>query len=944
MWRKLFRPKWRHRNPAIRAEAVQLLSTGDPGFIEVIRHDPDTGIRRQALRRVTDMQLLLDLQHNDSDSSVSRAAGRRLWHLLAQCDDAASVQQTLAVQKEHGNSEMAEYLIRHCRSPRVRLQALEKIEGPALLSEISLSDADTSIRLQALERITRLSTLKRIAKESRGKNKRVARRARELAEQQALLNELPQLQQQLCEKIEHLASFQQPDQTTMHQLRQQWEKIGGDASRELKSRFSNAQLQISEAIEASRNNKAQQDHQREICEQSDALLLDLEQNANAPALNLNEVEAAEWMLRNSWKQLEQELDSVNPALKNRFSKSQQKLEQRRRQIGQHRQQHAKQLAVIADMQNLAGSDRQLTASRIKALESRWHAQPSKSDSAMEERFRQYHSRAKQRLQVNIDSAKKLEAELDLHLQQLDTALEQGELNAAGAARSKSQQCLERMEKLATAQLRQRKAYYHRLLGRFSELRDWQRFGSDHVREDLISEMQQLTQSGLPARELASSVRAIRDQWRQLDRKGGPAPEATWNRFNALAEQAYAPVIADQLQHQQEQQQAAQKRIEFCTLLEKEYAQIDWSTPDWPAIDARIQDARNQWRKLGGVDSTTWKKLNQCFIDAVKPFDARLGEVRKSETVRREHLIKQVQRLSQEADIDIAIRQAKTAQAEWKPIIRAAKQVEQKLWKQFKIATDAVFARRTALHDSEHQEQQANASAKAAVCEKLQQLLTTGTGDWAAARLARDQLMEEWNSIGPAPGHQYKSLQQKFKQLKRAFDEAESASLKKRDRRHLELLVHKSGLCDEMEQQLCNGESDISSLSEQWSAMPALEASTEKRMQARYRRIIEASTNGARAIEDLCAGSSSNLQKSQKLCLEMELLLEIESPVEFHGQRREWQLTHLSSAMSGGLSHDGGSNDAARRLLQESCVNGPLPADSVASIRQREQNILAALLK
>jgi hypothetical protein len=943
MWRKLFRPKWQHRNRDIRAEAVQLLAANDPNFVEVVRHDMDTGIRRQALRRVTDINLLIDISESDTDPSVSRAAARRLWYLLAQSENTESVEQAQQVLKQHGNSEMSEYLLRHSKSSAVRLQALAEMQQPALLSEVALTDRDTSIRLQALERISRLSTLKRVAKEARGKNKRVARRARELVEKQILLQEMPRRQQQLCDQIEHLASLQQPDQTILHQLLQQWETMDADVPEELKSRFNNARQHIRNSIEESRNNKEQQDHQRELCEQSDALLHDLEQNANAPSLNLNEIEAAEWMLRNSWQQLEEDLDAVNPLLKARFSESQQKLAQRRGQIDQYRKLHTRQHAIIVEMQNLAGNDAQLTASRMKAIESRWHALKSKPDANMENHFQQHHSRAQQRLLENIASTKKLEADVDQLLQQLENSLDQGQLNAAGAARSKAQHTLKRLEKLASAQLRQRKAAFHLLQGRFSELQDWQRFGSDHVREELISDMQQLLQSGLPARELASNVRDLRNKWRQLDRKGGPAPEAIWNKFNDIAEQAYSPVIADQKRHQQAQQLAAAQRVEFCEQLIKEHTQIEWSTADWPMLDKRLQEVRKQWRKLGGVDSETWKKLNQKFIDAIKPVEKKLEEVRKSETVRREHLIKQVQRLVDESDIEIAIRQAKAAQADWRPLVSASKRVEQQLWSAFKTATDAVFARRTAIHESEQQQQSANSSAKKAICDKLRKLITTEHDNWSVARNERDQLMEEWKTIGPASRQQYQSLQQKFTQLTRAFDEAETAASMQQEHRHLELLLQKAQLCDHMEQQLCGRDADISSHQEQWSALPALQAALESRMLKRYQRIIDALAGGDEAIEQLCAQRRSNLQESLQLCLEMEMLLNIDSPEAFQEQRRQWQLEHLSTAMTGGLARSESINENIRRLLDESCSKGPLPQESMDSIRQREQNIVAALL-
>ncbi|MEN8214104.1 MAG: DUF349 domain-containing protein [Pseudomonadota bacterium] len=942
MWHKLFRPKWRHRNRDIRAEAIQQLPVDDPGFVAAVRQDPDTGIRRQALRRVTDRQLLQDIAESDSDASVSRAANRRLWYLLAQSDDAASIQQTLALLQQRGNPGLAEYMIRHSRSTMLRQQLLDAIRGPALLAEIALTDADTAIRLQALQRITRLSTLKRIAREARGKNKRVARRARELVEEQTLLQELPQLQQQLCDDIEQLASLQQPDHTTLHRLDQQWQKVGATAPEALKSRFSHARSQIRDAIEASRDSKAQLDRQRELCEQSEALLHDLEQQVNAPSLNLNEVEAAEWMLASSWQQLQQELGLLNPALEARFSESQQTLARRRRQIEQHRQLHAQQLAMIAEMQNLADDHRKLTAGGIKEIETRWQAQTPKPAAGMVKHFQQHLSRANQHLQANIASAAKLETELDARLQQLETALEQGQLNAAGAARSKAQQTMERLEKLAPARLKQRKSNFHRLLGRYAELHDWQRYGSDHVREELLGEMQRLIDSGLPPRELANNVRDLRNQWRKLDRKGGPAPEALWNNFNTVAEQAYAPVVAAQQRHQQQQQESAQQRTEFCDRLAGEYAQIDWSNPDWPAIDRRIQDVRTQWRKLGGVDSSSWKRLNQHFIDTIKPFEARLSEVRKAEKLRRERLIRQVQRLADDPDIDIAVEQTKSAQAEWKPLVSAGRQMEQQLWKQFKAAADAVFARRSAIQQSELQEEQANAAAKQAICEQLQQLKSTADGGWSAARKERDRLAAEWKTIGPAPRHQYKSLQQQFARLKRAFDEAEKAALNQQSRNQLELLLQQAELCDQMEQQLCGEGAADNALHERWTALPEVQGGAESRMQRRYQRILDASAKGGNTIDQLCAQQQENLDRSQQLCLEMELLLDIDSPEAFHDQRREWQLRHLSSAMTGGLAQNGNASSSVRRLVEESCANGPLPPEAAASIRERERNIIAAI--
>jgi hypothetical protein len=230
-----------------------------------------------------------------------------------------------------------------------------------------------------------------------------------------------------------------------------------------------------------------------------------------------------------------------------------------------------------------------------------------------------------------------------------------------------------------------------------------------------------------------------------------------------------------------------------------------------------------------------------------------------------------------------------------------------------------------------------------VLERLQQLIAADTPDWNASRSACEQLRSEWREIGAAPRHQYKELQQRFDQLLRDFDAVEAAGRLAQQRHELEQLLRKAELCERVEQRLCGGDSGVDTARAEWASLPPLQTAAEAAMQGRYQRAAAAVESGTEGIRALCAESGDNLLQCQQLALEIELLLEIDSPPEFHQQRREWQLRHLSSAMTGGLGDSESTQQRAARLLVESCAIGPLPEQGAAGMHRRWRKIVDAMI-
>ena len=921
MWRKLFPPRWRHRNPAIRAEAVSLLDANDPDLEQVAFRDTDAGIRRLAARRLDRLDTLFELSSADRDESVRLAAQRKAWQLLAGEEGHISEEEAATILNKRQDPEMAEYLVQHSGSRQVRRLALTMLDKPALLAGIALRDSDADIRLEALKAIDRLPTLERIAKEARGKDKRIARMAREMADALREQQERPSRQRRTVEQMEAYAGLQQPDQTAILRLQSEWKALQQGADEALDQRFRKALEKARHSIEQAQEAQESLGRQRDVCDQARKLLQDLEQNAGTPSYDLDGVEKIASLLRNSWQQLRDDYGELNGALETELGETLGRLQQRRDEVDRHRRQHARQLAIISEIELAATSGQPPREDFLKKIEQRWRDLPGKPEPGLERSFRQFMQQARANIEKSAERADELEIEFDRHLEQLEKALDDGKLAAANSAMGMARKCHDELQQIAPHKLRKTQSHWKRLLGRLSELRDWQRFGSNTVREDLITAMQLLATADLSINERTRQVRLLRNQWRDVDRKGGVPTEALLQRFNEAADEAFAPVVAHREAQQQAREGAAAERSAFCDIMEQEYSALDWSEPDWPAIDARVRELREQWRKLGGVDKQAWADLNQRFLGCINRYEEKLGGIRDSEKLRRERLIKQVQRLAGESDLQAAISETLAAQQKWKPLVTASRSIEQRLWKEFRAACDAVFERRSAQNADVNRELEENADRKQSLVDALVKLAELPATQRQNASEERDRLVAEWNDIGQMPKTRFREIGEAWNRALKAFDKAEEAARVEVANAYIDTLVEQSARLDALEHAACNGESVTPG-----EAFLALFGDRQETI--------------AKGDAGLCDAHDSNLDCRNRLCLEMEVLLELDTPEAFADERRQWQLEHLSDAMTGGL--DISPRERAIALLEESCRTGAMPHAQQQTFLERLGKIVSAL--
>ena len=103
----LFRPKWKHSEFSVRREAVEKL-TDQNLLAEIAKSDKDSVVRIIAVEKLTDQNLLAEIAKNDKDFDVRRGAVEKLTdqNLLAEVTRIENTKYSRAL-REFGNKAMA---------------------------------------------------------------------------------------------------------------------------------------------------------------------------------------------------------------------------------------------------------------------------------------------------------------------------------------------------------------------------------------------------------------------------------------------------------------------------------------------------------------------------------------------------------------------------------------------------------------------------------------------------------------------------------------------------------------------------------------------------------------------------------------------------------------------------------------------------------------------
>ncbi|HEY8049274.1 MAG TPA: DUF349 domain-containing protein [Ramlibacter sp.] len=292
------------------------------------------------------------------------------------------------------------------------------------------------------------------------------------------------------------------------------------------------------------------------------------------------------------------------------------------------------------------------------------------------------------------------------LAKLEAEIAQGHGKASAGAANALRSALKEYGKLIDEKL---ESQAHAALAAAGELEGWQRWRADQLRQELVAKAEGLFERPAPVegqepappkprfggRKMQEQLRALREQWKQVD-QGGPPNHALWKRFDEACNAAYK-VVGEWLD--KVKAEAAEHKAQRTALMDelKAWAQANpvAQDDDWKGFARVLQQFDSRWRDAGHLSEKAFAEMQGKWKETMQAARAPLETVQKQSIERRNAMIEEANTVG--AAPQLRIDAVRSLQQRWQAEAQAVpldRRQEQKLWDAFRKPIDEAFQRKT----------------------------------------------------------------------------------------------------------------------------------------------------------------------------------------------------------------------------------------------------------
>jgi len=706
-------PKWQHTNPQIRKQAIEQLD--DQGILlELVNSDPDAAVQSAALSRIDDSDLLDELIQTLPQGLRQQARNQRLRQILPSADRLAEIEDDAVLQR----------IIHLSDDPELVVEAVARIRSDAVRMELASNHPLAKVRLSAALGLEQIDLLGELMQRARGRDKAVFRHCKTLIdEHHATQQDAAQRQEkirQLCARAKVLAeAVDSPDYANDYRvLAAQWKTVKASASAAQQEQFQLDQARCAQRLVRQADARAadeQAQAQRAAAEQTFAGIIDeLEQLGHALS-PLGE--------RPALMELSERLDDIESRWQGARGLAQPAAGQARacarhlalwRSAGrtaQRLQDHAAELGnILGDAESADGSDYAALQQQIERSEKMlaslsWPDSVSAPAPAQIAQLQQALLQLRGQLAALDRDQGQHVARVQNLITRLRSELDQNRSKQADRALNGARKSL---KALAPKQRQHFEQELIPLAARLQEVHDWQAFAVEPKKVDLCARMTALIGSGEDADLLAVKIKSLQDEWKQLGGLPNARERVLWMEFKAAADEAWKPCKQAFAQRAELRRQNFEKRMQLVAQLKEYEEKMAWpqdgagsdeagpgtgaSAPDWRAVQKTLDVARAAFRGIKPLDHKQERLSGRAFRAVCDRIYGHIRQEYERNIACKERLLSSARELAVAEDLPQAINGCKRLQREWKEVGVTPLAADRKLWKSFRAACDAVFAR------------------------------------------------------------------------------------------------------------------------------------------------------------------------------------------------------------------------------------------------------------
>lgn len=315
--------------------------------------------------------------------------------------------------------------------------------------------------------------------------------------------------------------------------------------------------------------------------------------------------------------------------------------------------------------------------------------------------------------------------------------------------------------------------------RLNQLRQWKDYAAAPKRIELIEEVEALIGVDETPETLLEHLRALRQEWRTINK--GIDVEATTEsqRFEAAYAAAFQPCQAYLAEQAAIRRANLESRRQVLERLKAFEAGLDAQQPDHSLMTQVLREAPQEWRSHAPVERDAGRPLDVEFFGALDRLRAKVNAWYEDNAAAKQALVTRATQLATLDDLPRAIDEVKRLQAQWKSTGPVPHARSQAMWDEFRAACNAVFERRQQEIATQNAALEQAKSAAVELCLAIEQACQEGPADRPTGEARLREWEEAFNAMGELPRGDVRSLRERYQRAIAGYT-AQIAGLAQRD--------------------------------------------------------------------------------------------------------------------------------------------------------------------